>query len=576
MHLKDAIRRERPYRELSALDARLLEMVFSRSLCGEKALDREALAFLASCDADEVSRLIYPRALLALDGGLVRVSLLGLAQLEHSEAYARLEELDRIVRALTAAYAPEKQVVAADEIFEAAEIPPERREELSLYLLDAKLLSSERPEYFALAPSRLARDGLPEILARLVGSLDRRDAMPSPAALEPPGPFELRFTGFEVERFRALRDFRVVLPSALTVFVGVNGAGKSTALDALAFVARALSEGLESALDAEGGFARLKSRGRTGPISIGVDFQAELGGGASSGRYELSVDERYGQVQVERERLITRGEEEVLWLERERAVAQVRSTGSAQIETAYPHLSALHLGGVIDPRDHPILCGVRQDFGRVLLVDRDPLLSQRRAEEGRPGAPPASTFRGRERWAAAIDEILDEAIPDQASADRLASVLSELVPTIREIRRDAMTDDLARFEIIEIDSPEPMRIDELSAGMRQMLVLSAIYLHPEPPSILLLEEPDAGIHVGAYHALRDLLRSLSKRSTVLATSHSPILMGMLDAEREIVVLERDAQGVHARSLEDVRRREGWLNAFENPGEAFTRFGMERR
>jgi predicted ATPase len=76
--------------------------------------------------------------------------------------------------------------------------------------------------------------------------------------------------------------------------------------------------------------------------------------------------------------------------------------------------------------------------------------------------------------------------------------------------------------------------------------------------------------------MRDLLRSIAKRSVVLATSHSPYFVGLLDPEREVVVLDRDERGVHARSLEEARRSRRWLESFEHPAEAFVRLGMERK
>jgi predicted ATPase len=424
------------------------------------------------------------------------------------------------------------------------------------------------------ASRRLSRRRL--LVARLAKNVRQRAHEASPSWLDSPGPFELRWTGFDVEGSRALRDLELRFPSRLTVLVGINGAGKSTALDVGAFVAHALRFGLPSALQAENGVARMRSRGSNAPISVRLHFEVDLGTGPRPAEYGFVIDERYAAVQVEREALITRADETpVTWLDRKRAIAHVPLSDAELRHTVYPRLDDLYLGCMSDRVDYPIASGILRDLCRTLLIDRDPDFSAL-APSGLMTFGERRPDPVRTRWAATIAELLDEAIPGDEAARRLGSVLAELVPTVREVRRVVATGEPARFEIVEADSPEPARLDELSAGMRQMLLLAAVYIHPRPPALLLLEEPDAGIHVGAYQPMRDLLRSIAKRSVVLATSHSPYFVGLLDPEREVVVLDRDERGVHARSLEEARRSRRWLESFEHPAEAFVRLGMERK
>jgi predicted ATPase len=129
--------------------------------------------------------------------------------------------------------------------------------------------------------------------------------------------------------------------------------------------------------------------------------------------------------------------------------------------------------------------------------------------------------------------------------------------------------------VLERGREAPSTLEELSAGTRQMLLLAALYVHSAPPALILLEEPDSGMHVGALSALRDLLRSLSARSVVVATSHSPAFVSLLDAEKEVVVLERGDERIDARSLARARESKQWLAQFESPFEAFVREGMSR-
>jgi predicted ATPase len=92
--------------------------------------------------------------------------------------------------------------------------------------------------------------------------------------------------------------------------------------------------------------------------------------------------------------------------------------------------------------------------------------------------------------------------------------------------------------------------------------------------VLLLEEPDAGVHVGALQTLVDLLRSLAKRMTVIVTTHSPTLVGLLDPVKEVVALDRGKDGARAVPLAEALRSRQWLQAFGSREEAFVRFASE--
>ena len=148
------------------------------------------------------------------------------------------------------------------------------------------------------------------------------------------------------------------------------------------------------------------------------------------------------------------------------------------------------------------------------------------------------------------------------------------MPSVRRIERRVVTGELAELDVFEGSSETPAHVDELSQGTRQMLLLAALYVHPNPPVILLLEEPDAGLHPAVLQPLVDLLRDLATRCSIIATTHSPYLMRMLDREREVVALLRTPDGTTAQSLKDALNTMLWLGSMD-PAEAFFRHGLER-
>jgi len=74
----------------------------------------------------------------------------------------------------------------------------------------------------------------------------------------------------------------------LTVFVGDTGTGKSTVLDAFAFLSDCINYGINSAINHRGGFESVYHFGGTGPLSIGIVYRPC--GEPQSLTYILSID----------------------------------------------------------------------------------------------------------------------------------------------------------------------------------------------------------------------------------------------------------------------------------------------
>ena len=101
----------------------------------------------------------------------------------------------------------------------------------------------------------------------------------------------------------------------------------------------------------------------------------------------------------------------------------------------------------------------------------------------------------------------------------------------------------------------------LSDGTLRYLSLLAILLHPEPPSLVCIEEPELGLHPDLLPALSDLLVEASARSQLVVTTHSDVLVDALTDHPESVVVceQRDGQ-TEMRRL-DKDRLAKWLKDY---------------
>ena len=109
----------------------------------------------------------------------------------------------------------------------------------------------------------------------------------------------------------------------------------------------------------------------------------------------------------------------------------------------------------------------------------------------------------------------------------------------------------------------------LSDGTLRYLCLLAVLLHPEPPPLVVIEEPELGLHPDLLPKLTDLLRVASERMQLIVTTHSDVLVDALtEVPASVVVCEKhDEQtqmrrldkGALAHWLEDYRLGELWTS-----------------
>jgi len=81
----------------------------------------------------------------------------------------------------------------------------------------------------------------------------------------------------------------------------------------------------------------------------------------------------------------------------------------------------------------------------------------------------------------------------------------------------------------------------LSDGILRFLCLLAILLHPDPPSLLCIDEPEIGLHPSLMQLLTELLKDTSKRTQLIVATHSPDLVDYLEPE-DVITVERDKKG----------------------------------
>ena len=92
----------------------------------------------------------------------------------------------------------------------------------------------------------------------------------------------------------------------------------------------------------------------------------------------------------------------------------------------------------------------------------------------------------------------------------------------------------------------------LSDGTLRYLCLLAVLLHPEPPPLICIEEPELGLHPDLLPTLSDLMHDASQRSQLVVTTHSDVLVDTLTEQPEsVVICEKHDGETEMRRLDEA-------------------------
>ena len=107
----------------------------------------------------------------------------------------------------------------------------------------------------------------------------------------------------------------------------------------------------------------------------------------------------------------------------------------------------------------------------------------------------------------------------------------------------------------------PIPAARLSDGSLRFLSLLAVLCHPEPHLITCIEEPELGLHPDIIPDIADLLVEASKRTQLVVTTHSDILIDALtDLPESVIVCEKREGATYLRRL-DRESLKPWLKRY---------------
>lgn len=364
-------------------------------------------------------------------------------------------------------------------------------------------------------------------------------------------------TAVAISGYRSVHD--LVLPlERLNVITGANGSGKSNVYRALRLIAGMAEGGAIRALAREGGLdavlwagpeqpaklgATAQGAMRTKPIALQLGFASDdLGYLVDLGLPVPSESTMFNRDPVIKRESVFAGpvaRPSALLVERRNAHVRVRDDSWHDVPYAPPgHRSILSELG--DTQTTPELLTLRNRLRDWRFYDhlrtdaeapaRRPQIGTRTPVLSDDGSDLAAALRTivEDGGAPALDRMVDEAFP----GSRIEVTATEGVFTLG-LRQQGLL--------------RPLGAAELSDGTLRFLLLVAALLTPQPPELMVLNEPETSLHVDLLPALASLIRRASERTQMVVITHAERLAELLadapDANLLSLVKRSDATDI---------------------------------
>ncbi len=356
----------------------------------------------------------------------------------------------------------------------------------------------------------------------------------------------------------------------LNVLIGPNGSGKSNLLEVLSLL-RAAPTSLPQPVKEMGGVREWLWKGptigdkdqkepesvRSATIDVVVNYEK----GKMPLRHVLRVTEHGSRFEIVDERIENEaprvGQEDAYFYYRYQdgnPALNDFSKERRQLKREAVNPEESILSQVKDPTRYPELSWLQEQYERIRLYRNwsfGPNAEWRR-EQSTHGRADVLT-EGGENLALVLSRIRPRIKKD------LARSLEKLYDGASDVQFSIDGGNVLLF--LEESGGREIPATRLSDGTLRYLSLLAILLHPEPPPVVAIEEPELGLHPDVIPHVAELLVSASERCQLFVTTHSRMLVDALSEFPSSVLVCSKEQGESKVERLDQERLSKWLEKY---------------
>ncbi|MDE2786490.1 MAG: AAA family ATPase [Chloroflexota bacterium] len=354
----------------------------------------------------------------------------------------------------------------------------------------------------------------------------------------------------------------------LNVLIGPNGSGKSNFIEALALL-QAAPRDLSAPVRRMGGISEWLWKGDDAPGLAGVDAVVNYPNGKMPLRHVLRIARRGERFEVMGETVEDQqpnaGETEPAFYYYVVGSSTVISeTGD---EPGYPRserrIARSRLipdASILSQREDPDLypeLGWLQDRYRQIRLYRNWEFGPDAGLRHSPRADEPSTFlteRGEN-----LPLVLSKLRGD--SRQKFVKSLQQLYDGIDNFHVEVGGGRAELFLVERGRGERYIPASRLSDGTLRYMALAAILLDPNPPPLVVIEEPELGLHPDVVLGIGEMLIQASERAQLVVTTHSRVLINALEDHVSSVVVCEKHDGESRFERLDPEYLSVWLDKY---------------
>jgi predicted ATPase len=363
--------------------------------------------------------------------------------------------------------------------------------------------------------------------------------MENEIGMNTPKPPELDY--ITIKGFKSIASVEKLALGSTNLIIGPNGSGKSNFIGVFSFLHEIREGRLNDYVRKAGGAEQLLHFGSkvTDEIFIKISFRQAVN------QYELTLKP------TEDDSLYPADETAYFW--RKKGYSQPYSRSLRSRESGQE-------AGISDPKAERIAGWVRIRLGRWRLYhvhdtsDTSPLRKTAKLNDNEFLRPDGSNL-------SAFLYLMLKKHPNEYSLIR--RTIQRVAPFFDDfqLRPDPLNEEAIRLAWKHKNSDQYFGVSSLSDGTLRFIALATLFLQPETyrPSVILVDEPELGLHPHAITLLASLVKQVSQQTQVILSTQSSLLLDHFQPE-DVLVADR-VEGQTQFTRLDSARLSTWLEDY---------------
>jgi len=342
---------------------------------------------------------------------------------------------------------------------------------------------------------------------------------------------------FTIRNFKSIRMQSLKL-GQLNIFIGGNGTGKSNLIQAFRFLREIVTQNLAGYTAIKGGADSLLFFGRR--ISSEMEFSLEFGEGDTSNSYRVRL---HG---TDQDTLII-GEEIAYYHDKNQFPTPfIKPITSADKESKLKSVNHICAQQVLRDLESYRVYHFHDTSDKAAVKSFCDLEDNRFLKADASNLAAFLYYLQRKK--------LDYFVNIEDTVRQIAPFFDRFI-----LEPSRLNPDKIRLEWKEKGSDTYFNAASISDGTLRFICLATLLLQPELPKVVLLDEPELGLHPAAISLLADLLSSTATHTQVLAATQSVTLVNQFQPE-EVWAVDREEGGSVFRHL-SKQDMSAWLETY---------------